>query len=218
MAQDIVTLLQGKVGAQVGADSSKFELRLDKTGALVVSVGHGKWREAVSRGRVFIQPVKSATVTVTTDISPLPATTGRVLVGMFNPTGSGIRASILKIGISTVSGTPGGPFYLDVVPTCGVPATLAASSTPLSAVVGASGSACRGLAAAVPAQAAVGTMLRPLGGPAASAVGAGIYDATEDLDGLIELPENSLIGVTAHAVGTSHVISGFIAWEEITLP
>jgi hypothetical protein len=219
MSQDVVTILQGKVGINTGSDGTRFELRQDKTGALVVSVAHAKYREAVARGNVFIQAVKSATVTATTDISPLPATTGRVLVGALNPLGSGKRFSILKIGMATVSGTPGGPFYIDVVPNCGVAATLAASSSPVSAsTLQGTGSAGRGFAAAVPAQAAVGTMIRPLGGAAAIAAGAGMYDITEDVDGLIELPENSLIGITAHATGTSQVVSGFIAWEEITQP
>lgn len=216
---DVNAIVMGKVGPQIGGDGARFEPRQDKTGALVIAQAHGKYREAAARGNLFMQSVKSATVTATTDISPLPATTGRALVGVYNPTGSGKNLSILKIGISTVSGTPGGPFYIDVVPNCGVPASLAASSTPISPLsLATAGSVARGLAAAVPAQAAVATMLRPLGGPAAIAAGAGLYDITEDIDGMIELPPNSLLAVTAHATGTSHVISGFILWEEITLP
>lgn len=216
MIQDAIQL-QGRVGLVSAADGQPNQLRQDKTVALVVAQAHGKYREAASRGTLFMQSVKSATVTATTDISPLPATTGRALVGVLNPAGSGKRVSILKIGISTVSGTPGGPFYIDVVPSCGVSAGLAASSTPISPLtLATSGSSARGLAAAVPAQAAVATMLRPLGGPAAVAAGAGVYDVTEDIDGSIELPENSLLVVTAHATGTSHVISGYILWEEIT--
>jgi len=208
--------LEGKVGAQSGGDGSRFLLRQDKTGALVNSPGHGSFREAVSRGNVYIQAVKSATVTATTDISPLPATTGRALLGIINPLGSGKVASVLKVGISTVSGTPGGPFYLDVVPAAGVAASLAASSAPINAATfQAAGSSMRGLAAAVPAQAAVATLLRPLGGPAAIAAGAGPYQVDEFIDGGIELPQNSLLVVTAHATGTSHVISGYIMWEEI---
>jgi hypothetical protein len=208
--------LEGRVGAQSGADGSRFLLRQDKTGALVFSAGHAQYREAVGRGKVFVQAVKSATVTATTDISPLPATTGRALLGIINPAGSGFLASVLKIGISTVSGTPGGPFYIDVVPNAGVAASLAASSTPVSPLaLAVGGSAMRGLAAAVPAQAVVATMLRPLGGPAAIAAGAGMYHVDEHIDGGIELPQNSLLAITAHATGTSHVISGYIMWEEI---
>jgi hypothetical protein len=208
--------LEGRVGPVSGADGSRFLLRQDKTGALVFSAGHGQYREAVSRGRVFSQAVKTATVTATTDISPLPATTGRALLGIINPAASGFTASVLKIGISTVSGTPGGPFYLDVVPNAGVAATLAASSAPMNvSTFQAAGSAMRGLAAAVPAQAVVATLLRPLGGPAAVAAGAGMYHVDEDVGGSIELPQNSLLAVTAHATGTSHVISGYIIWEEI---
>lgn len=213
--QDTIQL-QGSVGPRTASDGSFGNLRQDKTGAEVVTQAHGKYREAASRGNVFIMPVKSATVTATTDISPLPATTGRALVGVLNPAGSGKKFSILKIGIASVSGTPGGPFYIDVVPNCNVPASLAASGTPISlSGLSAAGSAGRGFAAAVPAQAVVATMVRPLGGPAAVAAGAGMYDVQEEIDGAIELPENSLLVVTAHATGTSHVISGYVMWEEI---
>ena len=208
--------LEGQVGPRVCGDGSRFLLRLDKTGALVFSAGHAQYREAAARGRVFSQAVKTATVTATTDISPLPATTGRALLGIINPAASGFTASVLKIGISTVSGTPGGPFYIDVVPNANVAATLAASSAPMNvSSLQAAGSAMRGLAAAVPAQAVVATLLRPLGGPAAVAAGAGMYHVDEAIDGAIELPQNSLLAITAHATGTSHVISGYIVWEEI---
>lgn len=219
MAQDIQVDMRTLVGAVVGADGSRFTLRGSKTGGLVISAEHGGYHEAASRGNLYVQAVKSATVTATTDISPLPATTGRSLVGVYNPKGSGKILSILKIGISTVSGTPGGPFYIDAVPNCGVAASLAASSTPINLfTLQAGGSVARGLAAAVPAQVAVATMLRPLGGPAAVAVGAGPYQVDEFIDGSITLVEDSLLSIGAHATGTSHVISGYIIWEEITKP
>jgi hypothetical protein len=215
MSTDLL-VMQGQVGGSLTNNDSVYgPIRLDKTRAAVVAQAHGKYREAVARGNVYIVAVKSATVTATTDISPLPATTGRALVGVVNPIASGVKASILMIGMSSVSGTPGGPFYIDVVPKCGVPASLAASSNPLNAGSFTVGGKCRGLAAAVPAQAVVGTMLRPLGGPAAIALGAGIMDVTYDIDGSIELAEDSLLAITAHATGTSHVVSGFIMYEEI---
>lgn len=207
------SLLQ-RVGAILGARGSTTPLTADVTGATRVTQAHGRYAEAVRSGNVYTLQTKSATVTATTDISPLPATTGRALIGLFNPLASGKRAELLKVGFSTVSGTPGGPFYLDVIPSASItltPGTAATNNKSLSAT----GSAMLGISAAVPGNTVVGRMLRPIGGPAASAVGAGLYGQDEDLAGSIIVPEGGLLVVTAHATGTSHVVSLYLTWEEV---
>lgn len=177
-----------------------------------------KYQAAVMAGNVYIATVKSVTVTVTTDISPLPATTGRALLAVYNPPGSGKRLSILRIGLSHVSGTPGGPMYLDIVP----PSTLITGvpTLPINArdfTVG--GGVGKVFAAFVPVNAVVGVMLRPLGGFAAVAIATASApaDHKEDIDGSIIIPQGGMLAITAHAVGTSHVLSGYIMFEEIAL-
>lgn len=208
-------IIGGKVGEQPGADGAANPLRLTKEGGATTQDLHGRMNEAVVRGKVFTVSGKSVTVTATTDISPLPATTGRCVLGLSNPNGSGVQMSILKINVSTVSGTPGGPFYIDVFTGF---TTAAAGTVPVSNLsFAATGSSGKGLAASVPAQAAIATMLRPLGGPAAIAAGAGLYSINDEVAGEIVLQPNSFMCITAHAVGTSHVISGSITFEEITV-
>lgn len=175
-----------------------------------------KYQAAVLAGNVYTATVKSATVTVTTDTSPLPATTGRALLAVYNPPGSGKRLSILRIGMSNVSGTPGGPFYLNVVPPAtlitGVP-TLPVNNRDFTT----GGGVGKVFAAFVPVNAVVAVELRPLGGFAAVAIatGASPADIKEDIDGSIIVPPGGMLSIQSHAVGTSHVVSGYITWEEI---
>jgi len=206
-----------KVGPRVVNDGGQDVLRLDKTGALVVTGAHGYNQESVLRGQVYTASVKSATVTVTTDISPLPATTGRALLAIYNPPNSGKNLVVLKAGVSTVSGTPGGPFYLDVVPPG---ATIALTNVTANQPVNnmtftPGGGVAKVFAAAVPVNSVVATMLRPLGGPAAVAAGAGPYQVDELIDGAIIVPQGGMLVISAHAVGTTHVVSGYITFEEV---
>ncbi len=83
----------------VVSDGVTIAQRLGKTGETFVADAHGKYYDAVRRGNCYIGASKSFTVTATTDISPIPATTGRSLLGVFNPTSSGKNLFILKIGV-----------------------------------------------------------------------------------------------------------------------
>lgn len=175
-----------------------------------------KYQDAVQAGNVYVASVKSVTVTVTTDISPLPATTGRALLAVYNPPGSLKRLSILRIHVSHVSGTPGGPLYLDIVP----PSTLITGvpTLPINARDFTSGGGvAKVFAAFVPINAVVGVMLRPLGGFAAVAIATASSPAshTEDIDGMISVPQGGMLAITAHAVGTTHILSASIIFEEV---
>lgn len=203
-----------RVGPVLGGLGTPVPFTADKTGAQRIADAHGRYLDAVLNGNVYTLQTKSATVTVTTDISPLPATTGRALIGIINPPTSGVNAAILKAGFSTISGTPGGPFYIDVLPGC--LATLTPGTLPTNNLtLAATGSKMIGVVAAVPAQSAVARMLRPLGGPAAIAAGAGMHQVDEEIAGLIVVPPGGMLVITAHAVGTTHVVSLYLAWEEI---
>lgn len=201
-------------GPLFGGTGSAVPFTGDLTGAQRVVQAHGSYAEAVRAGSVYTLQTKSATVTAVTDISPLPATTGRGLIGIINPIQSGFYASILKVGISTVSGTPGGPFYFDVLPNAITTLTPGTPATNNRSLVNA-GSQMIGVSAAVPVNSVVARMLRPIGGPAAIAAGAGMYHVDEDVAGGISVPPGGLLVVTAHAVGTTHVVSLYLSWEEI---
>lgn len=206
-----------RTGTQVLSDGQMTSLRGDKTGALIVSDGHSRYSEAIARGNVYVGSVKSATVTATTDISPIPATTGRSLLGVYNPATSGKNLFIWRIMMATVSGTPGGPLYLDYIAApSGILAAIGGAPTNLLTLL-AAGSVARTMNAVVPAQTVVGVMLRPLGGLGAVALGAGIASTDEEIAGGICVPPGAALVVTAHATGTSQVVSGYMSWEEVTV-
>lgn len=195
-------------GALKGIKGSKYN------SAMTIAETQAHFQEAVLRGQVYSAGAKTATVTATTDISPLPANTGVPIVGVYNPVGSGVRLVMLRAGISTVSGTPGGPFYYNVIPNpCGI--TAAGLQTAVNHLSGlAAGSRARWFNHSAITGSVVATEIRAFGGPAAVAAGAGLYHQDDLLDGAFIIEPGAFFGLAAHAVGTSHVVSAYLTWEE----
>lgn len=190
-------------------------LRGSLSGALIVTDAHARFYEAVKTGNVFTIQSKSTTVTVTTDISPLPATTGRAGVAVFNPIGSGVDLVIWKAGVAHVSGTPGGPAYLDVLDNAQCTVTNKSDAiNSLTLKTGGHKAQC--YAAAVPGNTLVARMLKALcGSTAAIAMGAGVHSFEDNIDGAIVIPEGGMCALTWHAVGTSHIYSSWLTFEEV---
>ena len=208
--------MQQLVGPQAAADGTPTRLRADKTSAQVVTDAHGRFQEAVLRGNVFTLSSKTQTVIAVNDVAPLPAN-GSPHVGVYNPIGSGKNLVILKVGCDTVSGTPGGPMYLDISNNTAAPETLVTSTPAVNNLTFLpQGSVARTLAhPSPPSGIALTTTLRPLCGQAAIAAGAGNYSCEDITDGSIIVVPGNFIGVSAHATGTSHVLSCYMIWEEV---
>lgn len=203
----------GNTGAtQDGALSS---LRLGRLNDLIVSELHGRLHETNVRGNLFSAYVSAYTIVSTTDISPLPANTGVPILGLMNPAGSGKNFSIVRAIVTTTSGTPGGPIWWNVIPSpCGI--TAATNFTALNnATFNAAGSVSKVYSATAITGSSAGVPLCPLGGPAASAVGAGLYAAYDEPAGGIIIPQGAFAGLAATATGSSHVVSAAIFWEEV---
>lgn len=88
------TSAQGRVGPVSGADGAFQTQRLDKTGALVTADAHGRYAEAVRRGRVFI-----AANTAAQAVSVALTTTYTGLC-LSNPLGNTANAEILGIAFA----------------------------------------------------------------------------------------------------------------------
>ena len=205
---------EGQVGPQLLNDGASQNFRQGRTGEQIVSDGHSRYQEMTVRNNVYTANTKSSTVTATTDIAPLPANTGVPQLGIYNPVGSGKNLVILKAGVSTISGTPGGPFYFDVIPpNAGI--TASGTNAINNFTFQQTGSVAKVFAHTAITGSVAAITLRPLGGPAAVAAGAGNYQVDEEVAGAIIIPQGGFLGISAHAVGTSHVISAYITWEEI---
>lgn len=205
----------GRVGPQTLSDGNLATVRLERTGALVTANRGGLYAEAVARGNVYIGAVKSFTVTAS-GVAPFPATTGVAILGILNPLGSTKNLSLLKVGIANVSGTPGGPLYFDTLTAPAITATFA-STNPTNALTLAKSGSTGLVVAGTTTGALSATMatLRTIGGAAALTLGSNIASLDEFLDGSVLVPPNTLLLISAHATGTSHVLSGYLAWEEI---
>ncbi len=211
-----MVLSELRTGAIVSADGTVNVQRADKTGATVCQDAHARFQEAVLRGAVYTIQSKTTTVTATTDISPLPATTGRAGVALYNPPTSGVNLVIWKVLVTHVSGTPGGPAYLDTL--AGALCTNANKTNAINNLTQTSGGhKANAYTAAVPANTAAAVMFKPLGG-STSAVALGLASSYEDLiDGSIIIPPGAMIALSWHATGTTHIYSSSMTWEEVAV-
>lgn len=206
-----------RVGVISSQDGSVIQSRATNDGGQVTQAAHGDYQEATKRGNVFTATAKTITVLATCDIAPLPAG-GCPILGLYNPPGSKVNLSLLYAGCDTVSGTPGGPLYLDGINAQNAITQVSSSNTVVNMqTLALGGSVGRAYSQGSITGSALANTLRPLCGPAAIAAGAGNYSCDQELKGSINVPPSGLVGITAHAVGTTHVLSCYITWEEVPL-
>jgi len=209
--------IEGRVGPQVLSVGAQQPPRLANSGDVVTSDGNGRYYELNYRGYLYTLTTSAAgyTIVATTDISPLPQNTGVPIVGVYNPPTSLVNLVILRVKLSTVSGTPGGPFAWNVIPS---PAAITnAGVQGRNNKTFALGGSAVGFnsAQAFTASSAAATMFRTIGGPAAIAAGASMYHVEEETAGDIIVAPGGFAGVAATAVGTTHVVSASLTWAEI---
>lgn len=209
--------IEGRVGPQALSVGAQQPPRLGNSAEICTQDANGRYYEPNYRGYVYTATTSAAgyTIVATTDISPLPANTGVPIIGIYNPVASLVNLVILRCNLSTVSGTPGGPFAWNVIPN---PAGITAASTQgrNNKTFALGGTAQVYVSVAITGSAAA-TMFRTIGGPAAIASGAGIDSISEETAGDIIVSPGGFIGVAATAVGTSHVVSASITWAEIAI-
>jgi len=200
------------VGPIVGGDGANpGKVRTDKTSAAVVSQAHARMHEATSRGKVFGASNGTAGVAPGTVLSTTPP------FALFNPLGSGVILSVLKVRIAYVSGTLGsGDLVYAFVPNQTAAPTggtvLGVNDTRLTGTVG-SGKAYQGSTlAATPTLLLPAATLTPV--LATSVVSAAVI-AKDDIDGEIEVsPGTVLVLQAVAAAGTTPLVMFGVTWEE----
>ena len=200
-------------GAQAGLRGNNF-------GALVVTDAHGRYTEQALQGNIFM--LDSDAVTIASAHTTKGALgTIKLINGFYNPIGSGFNAAILNANVSTVSGTPAGPMFLNYL--TGVNISTASAGVIKAALLSGMGKSAMNpqvstvLASATPTATAAAVQLGVLGGQAAIAAGAGNYHVSEDIAGRIIVPPGCVFGITAVGAGSSHVVQSTIAWEELPI-
>ncbi len=201
--------LQGKVGSQRLAPGAEGDIRLNRSGDIVVSQGHGKYLEAVLDGNVYIGANLGGTP-VTTQAG-LSATTPALT--LHNPVGSGVYLSLLTV---TVDITTSPAAAAGLMLAYNLKSAAAPTATTLAQVTNAlidNGKLPIGQCYRISTLAAAPLAFRYIGGSTGANAISGIQ-LIDNIDGeVIILP-----GVVVSIQGTSAAaILASFSWEEILL-
>jgi len=209
--------IQGQVGPRTVADGANTEFRQGRTGAIINSDGHGRYHESVSRGLTFsISTVLAGTTVVSGNVSPVAAAAATIL-SLYNPIGSGVNASVLKVVFGQVSGTPGAGMVAYNIAYNQTITAAANAATVCNYASGKTG-ACKGFTQTALTGSGAQVLLRPLGPlsfAGALAVGAGPLGYLDEVAGEIVLPPGGLLSIAVPAAGTTWVLAGSMTYEEV---
>jgi hypothetical protein len=211
-------LIKGEVGLKNAGNGSSAAASQGNQGELLVSELLPRYSQLVLAGKVFRTVSNAVTVTATTDISPLPANTGRPILSVGNPLSSNKVFVMLASGVATISGTPGGPILWNSLANVssitaatnatainalvGGPTNSASKIWNATAITGSSAGVLRGVAASIAAVAATGNS-------------GNAWAGDNDMNGIdIITPGNGLL-MAAYATGTTHIISAWAVWAEL---
>jgi hypothetical protein len=168
----------------------------------------------LNQGGFLFSTFVNAVTLAATHASPLTAGTGTPILSVYNPPNSGHNIHLVRTKSTTTSGTPGGPLLWNVVPN---PANITAAAAAASSniVGGALGSVAKCWNNTAVTGSTVGTAYRVLGGPAAVAAGAGLYQFEEEHKGDLLIPPGVMLALCATAAGTTHIVSAWTEWAEL---
>ena len=199
-------------GAYLNSDgSANLQLRKGRTNASVVTDAHGRFHEASSRAKILSMSNGFAGVTSAAAwLTPVAAAAATCLT-LYNPSNSGVLASVLQVHVALLSGTTEiGEYVWNFHANTTITAT--ANATTRSANAGnTSGAICKGFANTA------------LTGGVAGIEGAAITtlnvatgnDAVANVDGSVTIPSQNAATIGAPTNGTSAVIYASILYEEV---
>lgn len=203
-----MTIAEGNIGppdAPIG-DTTQVGARFARFRELIVADGMGRYREPVSRGKVFSFAAQAALTFPAGLASTAPVFT------LYNPPNSGVNGSLLDVGLA-LSAAPAAATVFAIVgslPGAAAPSSVTAGTTRCNLGAAAAGA----LQIYTVATIAAPTVLRVLGSIlAASSITPPQFN--QPLDGIIEIPPGSFVCVAANAAA-----SGFphFTWQEIRIP
>lgn len=208
--------LQTSVGLQKNADGVTQQLlRTGREGDLIVSENHGRYYEKNSRGGLFGVAWNAVTI-VSTHNSPLTSGTGTPITSIYNPIGSGVNISIVKVIQHLTSGTPAGPLVWNNVPNPQNITAASAAAISMQANAAAASVAKTWTNTAVTGS-ATGVLTFVEGGFAAVAAGAGVNTLVTEHAGDLIIPPGTMLALCSYGTGTTHLTSGMVIWEEIAI-
>lgn len=213
--------IDGYVGPVVASDSAVRTIRLDRTGAQVITDAHGHWSEAAARQKLFTAFLSQGTSTVAAGNINGAAAAASTQFAVWNPSNSGVLLALQKLIITQYSGTPtaGGLFH-STFNSAAVASTLATAGAVRNNYVNAPAGAGLCLASAAGAALTGGLVLTTLGSSVLSssatalASPAGIV-MSDVIDGAIMVPPGFGYVPTWSGAGTTYLVGYSLTWEEI---
>lgn len=179
----------------------------------------GRFGEAARRGYVYSAgSAPAGAAIVAANVSPLAASTGQPIVGVWNPPGSGVTVHVLRVKVWVVSATPGAaPVAVwNIIPASSI---TAGGVQAVNHKTGTISSLARAYVNAATTGSAAGVYIRPVGpqlfAAALSATLPGPFFIEEFPDGDIVAPPGVAIAIAAGAAGTSPVVGATITWAEV---
>jgi hypothetical protein len=212
-------LAHTKVGPDPGADGTIQTMRSGRQSEGIVTDAHGRYHEATVRGQVFSGFLGATTTGVAAGNLVGAAAAAVTQFALWNPQGSGKNVSILKVGVSVISGTFGVNGIVHGVFNAGALTAAGASGVGHLASQGAS-SIAKYLASAAGAAltggaAPVSLRLMDFAFNAAAYASAQPGRAVELVDGDIVLPPGWGWVPLWGAAGTALLNAYSVTWEEI---
>ena len=224
MSNDTVyTLMQGTVGGQKASDGEDRTLRLGNQGELISSGGlHGRYYEQTCRGNVYMGTVAVAGIALIT------TATGGGFPTIWNPAGSGVNVSLIRLSLNCLMDGNHAPGALGWYKTANTGASIGTGSpiatftdiTPISCLIGSAAtgkarwSAATNTFTAAPAfLVAADFSLATL--TAATAVAP--YGNFIDYEGAMVIQPGVALSLCSTAASTTCKFVVKLVWEEIPL-
>jgi hypothetical protein len=221
--------ITGRVGPDTLTDGAQAKLRQGKNAEAIVQELHGRWYETNYRGNVYsagmgFTSISNATYTVAT-----LGNTCTPVVGVWNPTGTGVNLVILYatlgVGVTALQATGCGPFVWCMSIGNGA---ISTGAQPLSrSALTLTGSKARDMT-----NVALTGLTNNLVQRFASSLGGGSnvqaaflqtqagavtpqVSSVEQLEGSLIVPPGGVLALLAAATGVAHSATSGLVWEEI---
>jgi hypothetical protein len=222
--------VSGQVGpAALGDGVTTQPFRQGRSSELVVTELHGRFYEQASRNALYSAGMTVTSISNATFTSATTGVTATPIIGLWNPTTSGVNLVVLQATLSVVltalQNTGGGPYIWmyslgnSAISTGITPInrkTLLASGSNARAFAGTALTGMTGTLALLTGSALGGGNLYNIASLSTAAGFSTTFNGSvENLDGSIIVPPGGVVALMATTTPVGHSASSGIIWEEI---
>lgn len=199
-----MSVLEGTVAQKLLGEGARSEIKLAKSGELIIGEAHGRYFETGSRGNVFHAAMQAGAALGTA------LTASAATLTLYNPAGSGVLLSLLNASVG-VTAAPAGQavlvYAVNANPMAAIPTATTVAQIRCSLLGPTVGRGAAFTAATLPAAPSVARVLCTL----TAAINGGVI--VDDINAAIILPENTAVTIQSIGVAVSGIVA--LSWEEI---